>query len=149
MILSGWVAYFYIPAIAYIAYIFILAGDISLAMETKGIISIGFLSILPALIDIFTTSIIVAIGIYMCNYSTKKRRYIQSTSFSFLDIKERFYEMTKKQDKYDEVVQKKQEKFEKMETNNVNIDYKNIIKIVPVIMAVNIIVFIIEHFIIN
>lgn len=149
ILLAGWVAYFYIPVVAYVAYIIMLAGNISLVMDTKGLIFTSVISIIPVLLDIFTTSIITAIGIYMCNYSTKKRRYIQSTSFSFLDIKERFYEMTKKQEKYEEIVQKKQEKYEKMEENNVNIDYKNIIKIAPAIVAINIIVCIIEHFIIN
>lgn len=149
ILLAGWVAYFYIPAIAYVAYIFILAGDISLAMETKGMILTSLLSVLPLLIDIFTVSVITAIGMYMCSYSTKKRRYIQGTSFSFLDIKERFYEMTKKEDKYNEIVKKKQAKFDKMEENNVKIDYKNIIRIAPVVIAINILACIIEHLIIN
>lgn len=149
ILLAGWVPYFYIPAIAFGTYVFMLAGDVALAMETKGMIATLLLNILPVLIDVLTVSVITAVGIYMCNYTTKKYRYTQRTSFSFLDVKIQLYQMTKKQDEYEEAIAKKQERIDKMKENDVKIDYGNIFKIVPVIMIVNIIACIIEHLINN
>lgn len=149
ILLAGWVPYFYIPAIAFVAYIFMLAGDVTLAMETHGKVATLLLNILPALVDVFTVSIITAIGIYMASYTTKKYRYTQRTSFSFLDVKIHLYEMTKKQDKYESAVAKKQEKIDKMKENDVKIDYANTFRIVPIVMIVNIIACIIEHLINN
>jgi len=149
ILFAGWVPYFYIPAIAFGAYIFILSGDVAFAMEGHGSIVTLLINILPVLVDVVTVSIIAAIGIYMTSYTTKKYRYAQRTSFSFLDVKMQLYQMTKKQEKYDEMVAKKQEKIDKMKANDVKIDYANILKIVPVIMVVNIIACIIEHLINN
>lgn len=149
ILLAGWVPYFYIPAIAFGAYIFMLAGDISFAMESHGRIFTLLLNILPVVVDILTVSIISAIGIYMSNYTTKKHRYNQRTSFSFLDVKINLYQMTKNQEKYEAAIAKKQEKIDKIKENDVNIDYPYIIKIAPVIMVINIIACAIEHLINN
>ena len=149
ILLAGWVPYFYIPAIAFGAYIFMLACDVALAMETQGSIATLLLNTLPVLVDVFTVSIITAIGIYMANYTTKKYRYTQRTSFSFLDVKIHLYEMTKKQDKYEEAVAKKQEQIDKMKQNDVKIDYSNIIKIAPIVITINMVACVIEYLINN
>ena len=149
ILLAGWVPYFYIPAIAFGAYVFMLAGDVALAMELHGKASMILLNILPVLLDILTVSVIAAIGIYMTSYTTKKYKYTQRTSFSFLDVKIHLYQMTKKQEKYEEALAKKQERIDKMKENDVKIDYANIVKIAPLILIVNVIACIIEHFINN
>ena len=149
ILLAGWVPYFYIPAIAFCAYVFMLAGDVVFAMESKGMIVTLLLNILPVLIDVLTVSIITAIGIYMSSYTTKKYRYTQRTSFSFLDVKIQLYQMTKKQDKYEEAVAKKQERIDKMKENDVKIDYGKIVRIVPAVAVINLITCIIEHLINN
>lgn len=147
ILLAGWVPYFYIPAIAYIAYIFMLSGDLLFKMELHGKILTLVLNILPLIIDIFTVSIITAIGIYMCNYTTKKYRFTQSMSFSFLDVKLHLYEITKKQDKYDEVLTRKEKKIADMQKNDVKIDYRMILKIAPIIVVINLIVCLIQNII--
>ena len=147
ILLAGFVPYFYIQAIAYIAYILMLAGDVTYSAETNGTFYAILVNILPCLIDIFTVSIIVAIAIYMCKYMTKKYRYTQRITFSFLDIKIQFYEMTKNEDKYNKAVEKKLKKEEKMKQNDVNIDYINILKIAPVIALLNLIVCTIQYYI--
>jgi len=149
ILFAGWVPYFYIPAIAFCAYVFMLAGDTALAMEVQGRISILLLNILPTLLDIFTASIITAIGIYMSNFTTKKYKYTQRTSFSFLDVKIHLYQITKKQDKYEEAMAKKQEKIDKMKENDVKIDYTSVLKIAPIIILVNVLACIISHLINN
>lgn len=148
ILFAGWVPYFYIPAIAFGAYIFMLGGNVAFAMEEKGML-VTLLNAFPVLIDVLTVSIITAIGLYMSSYTTKKYKYSQRTSFSFLDVKIHLYQMTKKQDKYEAAVAKKQEKIDKMKENDVKIDYLNIFKIVPIIAVVNIIACIIEHLINN
>lgn len=147
ILLAGWVPYFYIPAIAYGAYIFMLSGDVILSMESNGMIVTLLLNILPVLLDIVTVSIISAIGIYMCNFTTKKYIYTQRTSFSFLDVKIQLYQIRKKQDKYEEAVAKKQEKMAKMEENDVKIDYASILKIAPAVIILNTFVCMIQYFI--
>ena len=147
ILFAGWVPYFYIPAVSYIAYIFMLSGDIVLNMQENGALLALFTNTLPAVIDIITTSVIVAIGIYMCNYSSKKYKYAQRKSFSFLDVKIQFYEMTKNEEKYNQLVEKKEKRIEDMKKNDVKIDYKQIIKIVPIMIAINLLMTIIEYYI--
>lgn len=149
ILVAGWVPYFYIPAIAYLAYIFMLGGDIAVAMELHGRLLTLLLNIIPLALDILTVSIIAAIGIYMSNYTTKKYRYSQRTSFSFLDVKMHLYQITKNQEKYEHAIIKKQEKIDKMKSNDVKIDYANIFKIAPTIIIINIVMCIIQHLINN
>lgn len=149
ILFAGWVPYFYIPAIAFGAYVFMLAGDVGLAMEIHSKVATLLLNVLPILVDVLTVSVITAIGIYMSSYTTKKYRYTQRTSFSFLDVKIQFYQMTKNQDKYEAAVAKKQERMDKMKQNDVKIDYSSILKITPIVMIVNIIACVIEHLINN
>lgn len=145
ILLAGWVPYFYIPAIAYVAYVFMLSGDLLFNMELNGPIRTLVVNAVPLLMDIFTVAVIAAIGIYMCNYTTKKYRYAQRTSFSFLDVKIQLYQITKKQDKYEEAVHKKEKRIEDMQKNDVKIDYKMIFKVAPIIMVINLLVALIQH----
>lgn len=147
ILLAGWVPYFYIPAIAYVAYVFILSGDMLINMELNGAILTLVINSIPILIDLFTVSVISAIGIYMSNYSTKKYKYTQRTSFSFLDIKIQFYQMTKNQDKYEKALAKKEKKMADMQKNDVKIDYKTILKIAPIMIGINLLVYMIQYFI--
>ena len=149
ILVAGWVPYFYIPAIAFGAYVFMLGGDIVVAMESHGRLLTLLLNIIPALLDILTVSVLAAIGIYMSNYTTKKYKYSQRTSFSFLDVKMHLYQITKNQEKYEQAVIKKQERLEKMKANDVKIDYANIFKIAPTIIIINIVMCIIQHLINN
>ena len=149
ILLAGWVPYFYIPAIAFGAYVLMLAGDVALAMETKSVILTILFNILPVVIDVITVGVITAIGIYMCTCTTRKYRYTQRSSFSLLDVKIQLYQMTKKQDKYEQAMAKKQQRIEKVEKNNVKIDYASILKIAPVVILVNILVCAIEYLINN
>lgn len=149
ILVAGWVPYFYIPAIAFGAYVFMLGGDIVVAMESHGRLLTLLLNIIPALLDILTVSVLAAIGIYMSNYTTKKYKYSQRTSFSFLDVKMHLYQITKNQEKYEQAVIKKQERIEKMKANDVKIDYANIFKIAPTIIIINIVMCIIQHLINN
>ena len=149
ILLAGWVPYLYIPLIAWTGYIYMLAGDIAIAMSTGGLVSTVFLNSLPILIDILTVSVITSVGLYMCSYTTKKHKYNQRTTFSFDDFKIQLYKMTKKQEKYEEAVKQKQEKIDKMQENNVKIDYMNILRIAPIIMLVNIIAYIMQLIINN
>jgi len=147
ILLAGWVPYFYIPAIAYAAYIFMLSGDLLFNMEINGRMLALVINIIPVLVDIFTVSVIAAIAIYICNYTSKKYKYAQRTSFSFLDVKIQLYQMTKKQDEYEEAIAKKEKKIADMEKNDVKIDYMSILKIVPIMMGINLLVCVIEYFI--
>ncbi len=149
ILLAGWVPYFYIPAIAFGAYVLMLAGDVALAMETKSVILTILFNILPVVIDVITVGVITAIGIYMCTCTTRKYRYTQRSSFSLLDVKIHLYQIAKKQDKYEEAIAKKQQRIEKLEQNNVKIDYTSILKIAPVVILVNILVCAIEYLINN
>ena len=147
ILLAGWVPYFYIPAISYVAYIFMLSGDFFAIMCEKGKLVSLLLGTLPMVIDVLSVSVVAVIGIYMCKYTGKKYKYAQRTSFSWLDIKIQFYEMTKQTEKYEAALKKKQEKAEKMKENDVKIDYKNIAKVAGVMCVINIVMCIIEFYI--
>ena len=144
ILLAGWVPYFYIPAIAYVVYIFMLSGDLLFNMELNGPVRTLVTNIIPVGIDIFTTSIIAAIGIYMASCTTRKYRYSQRASFSFLDVKIQLYQMFKKQDKYEKAVAIKEKRIEDMQKNDVKIDYKSIFKVAPIVIVVNLIVALIQ-----
>lgn len=144
ILLAGWVPYFYIPAIAYVAYVFMLSGDLFMQIYAKGKGVVLMLNFIPALLDIATISVIAALGIYMCKFTTKKYRYAQRTSFSWIDVKMQLYKMRKKEEKYEETVNKKEEKLKKMEENNVKIDYKNLAKVALPVAIINLVVCILQ-----
>ena len=52
--------------------------------------------------------------------------------------------ITKKQDKYEEAVAKKEKKIADMQKNDVKIDYKMILKIAPVIIVINLLALLIQ-----
>lgn len=147
ILVAGWVPYCYIPAIVYVAYVFILSGDLIFNMQiNNGLITL-LINVIPSLIDIFIASIITAVGLYISNYSTRKYKYNQKRSFSFQDVKIQLYQMTKKQDKYEEEVAKKGKKLEGLEKNNVNIDYKMIFKIAPILIGINLLICVLQYII--
>lgn len=124
--LSGLVPYFYIPVIAFLGYVATIASDVAAIGIDKGNFSAIVLTVVPVIFDLVVISIMSAIGIYMCKMFTKKFKYSQRTSFGFSDVKIQIYEIRGQKEKADKLREEKQKKIDKMETNNVKINYTQI-----------------------
>ena len=68
-------------------------------------------------------SLCIAVGIYYCYLSSKKRKYYNKLGYTFDDIKASFYDLRKDQAKIDEFNKKRKEKIKENEKNNVKIPY--------------------------
>ncbi|MDD2628422.1 MAG: hypothetical protein PHR25_03215 [Clostridia bacterium] len=138
ILLAGLVPYFYIPIIIYIPYILMLIGDIIYYVEINGKFKAIAFNFFFYIIDIFVTSVIVALGTHLCSTTTKKYKYAQRSSFSMLDIKQQFYEIKKNEQKVNEILEKKAKKEAKMKENDIKINYIEIVKIAVVAVIMNI-----------
>ncbi len=147
LLLAGLVPYFYIPIITYIPYVLIIVGDMIYYAEVNGKFKSIALNFIPSIIDIFVTSVIVALGTYLCNATSKKYKYAQRTSFSMLDIKQQFYEIRKNEEKVKQILEKKAIKEEKMKKNDVKINYMEVVKIGAIAIVINILMATIIHII--
>lgn len=147
ILLAGLVPYFYIPIIIYIPYILMLIGDIIYYAEVNGKFKSITLNFIPSIIDIFVTSVIVALGTHLCSTTTKKYKYAQRSSFSMLDIKQQFYEIRKNEEKVKQISEQKAIKEEKMKKNDVKINYIEVIKIGAIAIVINILMATIIHII--
>lgn len=126
LVFAGVTPYFYISFVG-ILYSFSLATQILLQFvgQTSGI-NILFLSI-GSMIQLFGTSLAVAIGTYYCKLSTKRFRYIQKLSFTVNDVKKEYYEIKKDEEKLKEIEEKEKERNEKIKQLDVKIPYRILI----------------------
>lgn len=122
---AGIVPYCYISFLG-----FILSADIAniflYVFATGSVISKIFV-IFSSILQIIGYSFCVSAGFYYCKNATKRFKYSQGKGFSYLDVKKGIYAIRKNEEKYNEIVDLQNKKLEKLEKNNVKIDYFNII----------------------
>lgn len=89
----------------------------------------GFMltSFLGILLQVIGITLCVAVGLYYCRLSTKKRKYYNQSGFGMDDIKASIYDLRKDENKLKELQQKREEKARKIEEANVKIPYFNFI----------------------
>ena len=80
---------------------------------------------LGGIIQMIGFSLCVAIGIYYCRLTTRKRKYYNYSSFSFNDVRQQIYEIRKDEKKVKELEKKKKEKYDVAKNSNVKIPYMN------------------------
>ena len=87
----------------------------------------GFMltSFLGILLQVIGITLCVAVGLYYCRLSTKKRKYYNQSGFGMDDIKASIYDLRKDENKIKELQQKREEKARKIQEANVKIPYFN------------------------
>ncbi len=87
----------------------------------------GFMltSFLGILLQVIGITLCVAVGLYYCRLSTKKRKYYNQSGFGMDDIKASIYDLRKDENKLKELQQKREEKARKIQEANVKIPYFN------------------------
>ena len=87
----------------------------------------GFMltSFLGILLQVIGITLCVAVGLYYCRLSTKKRKYYNQSGFGLDDIKASIYDLRKDENKLKELQQKREEKARKIQEANVKIPYFN------------------------
>ena len=87
----------------------------------------GFMltSFLGILLQVIGITLCVAVGLYYCRLSTKKRKYYNQSGFGMDDIKASIYDLRKDENKLKELQQKRGEKARKIQEANVKIPYFN------------------------
>lgn len=126
VLLAGITPYFYLPVIGLLnIYIFAvkIASIYTLSYNTASLI----LVVIGIIIQIFSISLSVSMGIYFCKISSKRFRYFQYRSFLFSDLKKNYYEIKKDEKKIKEIEEKIKAKREKIESDNVKIPYKELL----------------------
>ncbi len=78
-------------------------------------------------IQLFGYALAIATGIYYCSLSSKKFRYRQGNSYSFSDIKKKFYTITQNKKKLNEINKKMKQKIKNNEKLNVKVPYKMLV----------------------
>lgn len=80
-----------------------------------------------AIIQFVGLSLAIATGIFWCGISGKRRKYMNGTDKSFLDVKKELYSLTNNKKKLKELEKKRKEKNEKIQKYNVEIPYLTLI----------------------
>ena len=120
VIFAGITPYFFLSAIGVFYGIFIAER---LFYRCAVGASLTFTSVLGGTIYCLGASLCIAVGIYYCYLSSKKRKYYNKLGYTFDDIKASFYDLRKDQAKIDEFNKKRKEKIKENEKNNVKIPY--------------------------
>lgn len=124
MVFTGTIPYFFLGFLGELQ-VFYLIEDFGIRMALGN--SLGITAFLGGLINIIGLTLSMAVGLYGCYLTTKKRKYYNASQFSMTDIKMNFYRLSKKDEKVEEYEKKKEEKLKKAESDNVKMPYFNLI----------------------
>ncbi len=122
LILAGITPYLYISVLG-ISVGYQLAYEMVEVLFVAGNNGNVILMCIGAIIQTIGFSLASATGIVWCKISTKRRKYANSKDKSFLDFKKEFYLLKGDDKKIKELEQKRKEKAQKDEKNNVNVPY--------------------------
>lgn len=119
--ISGFTPFIYLPVIGIIGFPYMIVENIMLNAASNLVVQVIF-----GIIQIFGSSLAVAIGMYICTNYTKKFRYSQSNSLGLDDVKAQIYEIKKDEKSLNNLKEKVKIKNEKKEKLNVKIDYLSV-----------------------
>jgi len=133
---ASMVPYFYIPAICLIANAFNEVITIANVINAYGYF-IGILRyIIPLLLNIFSISLVTAVSLYMAQIVTNKFKLSRTDSMNYTNFRLKLYDMLKKQDKYNALYKKQQEKIKKLQLNIEKIQWKGVLITAGITVAV-------------
>lgn len=120
------VPYFYMPYLGLVLYMYnevvTLAHVINLSGYLFGILKY----ILPLTFNICSITIVTGMAVYIVNIVTNKTRMNRNSSMNFTNFRLKIYGMLKRQDKYDALYNKQQDRIEKLQKNTEKIQWKGV-----------------------
>lgn len=126
MIFAGITPFIFLPLIGVVSSYNLAVCVGSLFILNSSTIWI-ILSCIGSIIQMFGFSLAISIGTYYCILATKKYRYNFKGGITFSDIKKTLYKSTNNKQKFDNEMQKENERNQKREKLNVKIPYISIL----------------------
>lgn len=120
------VPYFYMPYLGLVLYMYNEVITLAHVINVNGYL-FGILKyILPLLLNICSIAVITGVAVYIAKIVTNKTRMNRNNSMNFTSFRMKIYQMLKKQDKYDALYKKQQERIEKIQKNTEKIEWKGV-----------------------
>jgi len=120
------VPYFYMPYLGLVLYMYnevvTLAHVINISGYLFGIVKY----LLPLIFNICSIAILTGVAVYLVKIVTDKTRMNRNSSMNFTSFRLKIYEMLKRQDKYDALNKKQQERIKKIQKNTEKIQWKGV-----------------------
>lgn len=126
IVLSGFTPFMFLPVIVSPIVSYNFAVKISSIMQIEGQTYSLTLMLISAVLQLIFMALAVATGLYYTRRATKRFRYSQSKRYTINDIKQKWYELRKQEDKAKEYEEKIINERKEKEKLNVKIDYLNI-----------------------
>lgn len=142
------VPYFYLPFLGFIGYIYYEGIAFAHAMNVYGYFGGIIRYFLPAVLNIIVISVVTSVCVYLVKILTAKFRYNRKNAMNFTKFRLKVYEMTKKEDKYNELLKKSETKEHKLEERVRKIEWKYVIYIFAVMVVLQFISVCIESLVI-
>lgn len=142
------VPYFYLPFLGFVGYIYYEGIAFAHVINTYGYFGGIMRYLLPAILNIIVISTVTSVCIYLVKILTAKFVYNRKNAMNFTKFRLRVYEMTKKEDKYNQLLKKSEEKARKLEAKVRPIEWKYVLIILGVSAALQFISVCIENLVI-
>lgn len=142
------VPYFYLPFLGFIGYIYYEGIAFAHAISVYGYFGGIMRYFLPAVLNIIVVSVVTSVCVYLVKILTAKFRYNRRNAMNFTKFRLKVYEMTKKEDKYNELLKKSEEKERKLEGKNRKVEWKYVLCIFAVMAVLQFISVCIESLVI-
>lgn len=142
------VPYFYLPFLGFVGYVYYEGVAFAHAMVAYGYASGVIRYILPFILNAVVISVVTSLSIYLVKILTAKFMYNRKNAMNFTKFRLKVYEMTKNEDKYNELLKKSEEKARKLEAKVRPIEWKYVLIILGVSAALQFISVCIENLVI-
>lgn len=139
------VPYLYMPYLGLAAYMYNEIVNFGFVIVKYGYFMGMIRYILPFALNVISISLIVSVGVYLAKIHTAKFILNRKNTMNFTTFKLRVYQMLKKQEKYDELSKKQEKKLNKMEKRIEKIDWKNVCIFVIIALLIQIVSTLIQY----
>lgn len=147
-VLAVLVPYFYLPFLGFVGYIYYEAISFTNVINVYGYFSGILRYIVPFVMNVVVVSVVTSVCVYLSKIITAKFKYNRKNAMNFTKFRLKVYEMTKKEDKYNELLKKSEEKERKLEQKVRKIEWKYVIYIFAVMAVLQFISVCIERLVI-
>lgn len=125
--LAGLVPYIYAPAVGVITSSFNEVSNLALLIKEFGYLKGILTGIVPSVLDLLVISIVISLGMYICNKITIGYKITNVKNMNLTNFKIRLYEVLGKEKEKKELEEKKQAKIQKLEQIKEKLNYLQIL----------------------
>lgn len=147
-VMATLVPYFYLPFLGFLGYVYYEGIAFAHLIVAYGYAAGIIRYIIPFILNAVTISVVTSLSIYIEKIVTAKFVYNRKNAMNFTNFRLKVYEMTKKEDKYNELLKKSEKKTRKLEARVRPIEWKYVLIILGVSAALQFISVCIENLVI-